>query len=160
MYRGTTITEAVKARLELINRDGGYSTEIGRKVFVAELRGTPTDVPCIYLLPARTIGSRQYGVGQRERTYTITCVVNRKEVTIDDYPTAPYSDYAIIDAMIADVTIVIESAGAFDNSLVENVTYEGDEPVFSDDGGALVGVQITYSIRFAIGKGDPANPPS
>ena len=158
--RATALTAAVKARIELITVANGYRTEIGRRVHVGVLRGTPTDTPCSYLLPAAELGAVQYGVAQRERTYTVTSMINGRDTAIDCYPPDPGAEWVIVDAVNADLCEAIEAAGAFDSSLVEHVTYEGSKPAYSEEGGELIGVKATYSIRYAIGKGDPDNPPS
>lgn len=159
-YRGTAVTEAVVLRLALIRLSNGYRTDVGKDVRVATLRGTPTDVPCTYLLPTTEVGAKQYGVGQRERTYKITCVLNRRDTAISGYTESPTAEWVIVDAIIADVCEALESAGSFSSSLVEQVTYEGASPAYHEEGGELTGVSLTYSIRFAIAKGDPDNSPS
>ena len=159
-YRGTSVTAAIIERLGLISQDNGYLTSVGRKVHAAIHGGTPTDVPCIYLLPTKETGSVQYGVSQRERTYEITAIVNRRATHIGEYVADPSAEWVIVDALISDVCMAMEAPGAFSSSLVEHVTYEGAEPAYHEDGGELSGVRLTYSVRFAIAKGDPTNPPS
>jgi len=159
-YRGTAVTAAVKDRLELIRTDGGYRTDVGNLVHVAQLRGTPAEAPCIYLLPETERADKQYGAAQRERSYSITCIVNRRDTVVHGYTANPAAEWVIVDALIADVCQAMEAAGAFSGTLVEHVQYERAEPMYHEEGGELTGVRLSYSIRFAIAKGDPDNAPS
>lgn len=159
-YRGTAVTDAVKQLLESVLPANGFRTDVGQNVHVAQLRGTPTDLPCIYLVPEKELGARQYGIGQREKTYKITCVVDRQQTSVAGYIADPTAEWAIVDALIADVCEALEAPGAFNSSLVENITYEGAQPGYHETGGVATGVSLTYSIRFSIAKGDPDNPPT
>ena len=159
-YLRTQITARIRTRLATITQDNGYRTWIGRKVNIGLLRGTPGDAPCIYVLPGIERGARQYGIAQTETDYKIAAFCNRLEVAIDGFASDPHAEWAIIDAMIADIREVMETRDDTLQALIENITYEGSKPAYHEDGGELTAVETTYSVRFAIAAGDPDNQPS
>ena len=157
-YRGTAVTEAIRDRLKLITLDNGYRTNIGRNVHVGKPHGTPTDVPCLFLLPTRELEAKQYGVAHRERTYAITGFARARETVISGHGAGFADEWIVIDAIIADVCEALEAGAAFSDALIEHLAYDGAEPAYGEDGGDVTGVELNYAVRFSIAKGDPDNP--
>lgn len=159
-YLRTQITSRIKAMLETLTRDNGYRTWIGRKVHVGLLRGAPGDAPCLYVLPGIERSAKQYGTAQTETEYKIAAFVNRLDTVVDGFTADPHAEWAIIDAMIADIREVMETRDATMHALIESITYEGSKPSYHEEGGELTGVEAAYSVRFAIATGDPDNQPT
>ena len=155
----TRITAQMAVLLGQISPLEGYRTDVGTNVQVRLVAGQATQAPVCYLTPEREIGAPEYGNTVCESTYSVTVIVGRKDVWIQDYPDAD-AEWVIIDSLIGDVRKALESRDATLEALIERLRYDGAEPAYREDAGELIGAKLTYSIQYRIAKGDPDNLPS
>lgn len=152
-YYGTQVTAKLLSLLSGIDAGAGYKTNIGANVFVGETKGTPTDLPAIYVVPAEENGALEYGVSVRQKTYRITVYADKTKTQIADYPADPFAVWVMIDAFIADVFKALETPNAF-SPIKAQVQFRGARPQY-DDVNAIVGAEFDYAVQFAINRSNP-----
>jgi len=149
MSARTKLTYNLRRALQGINRDDGYETWIGRKTLVGQNRTNDTEPPCAVLTPGSEVRTEQSNPnGSVTIEYTVSAYSNRLETPIPGAPGDPHDEYAIVDAMLADIRQAIEGDGAGPCPIegARNLQYEGAEPIYHESGGEYCGVAARYAI--------------
>lgn len=157
-YLRTQITGRIKTMLGQISVAGGYRTDIGSTVNVGLLRGNPDEVPSIFVIPGSESGAEKYGESLTEAKYSIVGAINRNETTVDY--TESSAEWAIIDAMIADIRQIMEGRDATLEGLTQGISYQGATPQYHEEAKEIVSAEVNYLVRFSIARGDPESAPS
>lgn len=155
----TQITARIAAMLATLtpydSRTGvGVNVRVGLRTVAAMA------APCVVLTPGPDRSVPGYGNSLTETEYAVTAYVNRKESRYADYIADPAAEWALVDAMIADIRGLMETSDATLAALVEHIGYRSGTPAYSEDGGEIIGAEIRYSVQYRIDLGDPDNQPN
>jgi hypothetical protein len=132
------ITAALTASLATATEANGYSSDIGRAVFVGELRGDAVQTPCTFILPGRTTFSGP----DATRTYDITGYC--------DASAAGLSEHGLVDAIAWDIRRCLAAEDPALAALVRQIRVAGDSPGYREDGGSLVGASVAIEVEFGV----------
>jgi hypothetical protein len=124
MSARTTLTAAIAARLAA----DGATVYIGRK------RSNELEAPCIILVPGDEVPKSNEPLGNVEISYSIAAYRKRSEETDEEY--------IVIDSAIGDIRAAVEACGL----PAYWVAYDGARPIYSEEGGDLIGAELRYSI--------------
>jgi hypothetical protein len=147
----TQITEALVAQLQTCTDTEGFETDIGRSVYVGQLRGGAVQAPCLYVLPVRTTDTAAYSdVVELSRRYEIKgfCDANHYQI----------SEPALIDLIAWDIRRCLHAAGTGLTNLVRDIVIRDDSPGYREEGGTLVGASLNVEISYAVDMTDPTTP--
>lgn len=145
----TQITEALVEAVQGATIAAGYPSDVGRLVFVGQLRGGAIQAPCTFVLPGASRDTAYYN-GGREVTRQIEV---RGFADANAYP--DLTDHALVDQVIWDLRQVLAADPPL-GGLADDLRYVSDRPGYREDGGTIVGAALTYELVFNVDIADPS----
>lgn len=143
----TTLTAAIQTALGAITQEDGARTNIGRLVYVGAHPVNDNELPCCVLTPGQeTLAPDAGPLGHVAVAYTVSGYVNRRDSKAEEYTADPCAEFALVDAIIADVRDAIEGTGCVLASEAYSVVYQGAVPHYHEDGGEACGASLSYQI--------------
>ena len=143
----TILTDALETALKGITPDDGARTNIGRLVAVGEYQVNDTEIPCCVLLPGAETPAPNAGInGHVTVAYSVSGFLHRRESVASEYTTDPHAEFALIDAVIADIRDAIEGAWCALSEKAETLVYVGAETHYHQEGGEKCGATVRYLI--------------
>lgn len=150
-YQTTTLTAALRNLLNDIDTANGYRTDIGGFISVGMRDPNLNELPCCILTPAQEIPDPAAGPnGYVQIAYTVSGFVNRRDTTVHTDTNEPCAEYAIIDAIIADIRDAIEGKVCELNAVSSNLQYQGAVRHWHESGGEACGAEVRYLITTQI----------
>jgi hypothetical protein len=141
------ITSALKLALEQITVANGYLMDLGGSVLVGQSRGYAGEAPKVYLTPGRETIDARYGLHSRDAEYAVVVIVDRSGYESPDY--------VLIDLLAGDVARAIGGDRPELRALCESVRLTAIRPGYSEAQGNIVGVELTYSVRYNSAAPEP-----
>ena len=143
----TTLTDALKTVLATVTKANGYRLGLAGTVHVGLRQANELEAPCIVLMPGDEVPGEQSGTnGHVEIQYTVAGWLDRMDTTLDYYLTDPDAEFALVDAVIADLRDAIEGTGCVLTDEALSVSYQGARRQFHDGAGLLCGAELRYLI--------------
>lgn len=143
----TSLTAALKDALSGIIRSNGSRTNIGENVYIGNESVQDLDVPCCVLLPGEENPAENSGLkGHVDIQYSIDAYVNRLDTTADDYIADPSEEFAIIDALIADIRDTVENTQCSLFGVADTIIFQRAIRYFHTSGGEISGASVRYVI--------------
>lgn len=144
----TTLIAALKTAVESITIANGFRTDIGYKVLIdSARRASDNEVPCVLLAPGSEVLSENAGMrGHVDIQVSIGGYLDRKVATITEYTADPSAEFAIIDAVIADIRQAIEGTWCALSLVGQAIQYSGAQRLFHEEGGRSCGAEVTYIV--------------
>lgn len=144
----TTLTVAIVSLLEDITPDAGARTNIGRYVPVGAESVNATDLPCCALSPGQETPAPDAGPnGHVQIAYTVIGYLNRRDTQAAEHTADPDAEFALVDAIIADIRDAIEGpSGCVLSTESDGLLYQGATPLYHALGGEACGAELRYLI--------------
>lgn len=145
------ITEAA-ARLSVIKKTAGYSTDIGKSVKLGADSLLPGDLPyCAAHIPSRSTAETSRG-GARQTVEAQLIIEAAAQYSGNSFDTAKL--------LLADIQKAMEIEPQNFGGLLINdgLVWQGDEIIFPPETSNVVGVTVTYSIPHLRFYGDSTKP--
>lgn len=146
----TRITDRLAAMAAELTPANGYPSNIGANVLVARLDAIGREAPACILLPGRSRVEVIYnGRAQVTRSYTVQAFVDTRQ-----HPST--GAHALADQVLWDLRRRFETYDTDLYALIDSLAAEGDQPGYSQDGGALVGGALDLSLTYRVALDDPS----
>lgn len=139
----TSITDRLAA-LVATCKGASYPSLVGTTVLVGQIKGVEQQAPCCFVIPERVTAEGRYAQHQITREYRL-CAFAR----LSSHPTL--SEHALIDQIIRDLRQVVEKRDGGTGGLVSlgaEISFQGAQPGYHEDGGQLVGAALTYRLTY------------
>ncbi|MGB5336719.1 MAG: hypothetical protein WBN07_13940 [Woeseiaceae bacterium] len=143
----TTLTDALRTALSGITVANGYRLDLASTIHVGMRQINELEAPCLVLTPGNEAPGEQAGQnGHVEIQYSVSGYLNRTDETVSYYTADPDAEFALIDAIIADVRDAIEGGVCALTDEALAVAYQGARRMFHEAGGELCGAELRYLI--------------
>lgn len=143
----TTLTAAIETALEGITIALGARTDIGALVHVGLRQANEHEMPCCVLTPGQETPAPTAGHnGHVQIAYTVSGYLDRTAETAAEYVADPSAEFALVDAIIADIRDAIEGTGCVLSAESDGVLYQGATPLYHEDAGKACGAEARYLI--------------
>jgi len=153
----TTLTDALKTQLESVLRDNGSRLDLGQTVLIGRMRGNELETPCILLMPGTEAPAPDsHYLGHVQIDYTVSGYVNRLNEVATEYTADPHADWALVDAIIADLRAAVEDWCDL-STYADGIQYQGAQPFYEEQAGELVGAELRYVITTPYTEYMPGN---
>lgn len=146
----TQITNRLAAMAAAVTAANGYVSDVGATVGVARQKGMADQAPASFILPGRQKVSDYYGELEVEREYSIRAFADTRSHSAFD-------EHALVDQIIWDLR---RRFGAEDEelSLLCSWLVGDDRPGYTEDGGVIVGADMTITTTYRVAASDPSTP--
>ena len=143
----TVVTDALLIVVAGIMQSAGYRTSIGENVYVARENVEDAEMPCCVIIPGRDTPAEDAGPnGHVVMQYQVAGFVNLRESLVPEHTNDPGAEFAIVDAIIADLRQAIEGDGCALLDVAESVAYIDAQPIYHMRGGEVCGATLNYVI--------------